>query len=108
MKLVVFAIGLLASVGASAAPFCVITSYGESCWYYQADECQRVARQQNGICAVNQADQQQQQQPQRPVSTAPPFCVVDAAGQRCWYYTADACYQAARSTNGACVVNQDR
>lgn len=36
-----------------------------------------------------------------------PFCLVDAAGTRCWYYSMDACRRDAGQT-GACVVNQQR
>lgn len=34
---------------------------------------------------------------------AAPFCVVDRTGQRCWYYNADSCRQAAARTDGQCV-----
>lgn len=37
---------------------------------------------------------------------AAPFCAVFAHGKQCWYYTMDACRQAAGS-RGACVINQD-
>lgn len=96
----------------AAAPFCVVTAYGKSCWYYQADQCQRDAAQQGGMCAVNtevqRPQQQQQYQPRQQVSTEAPFCVVDAAGSRCWYYTADDCYRNAQNSQGACVINPNR
>ena len=36
---------------------------------------------------------------------AAPFCVVDFAGERCWYPDYDACVRAA-GEKGSCVVNQ--
>ncbi len=36
-----------------------------------------------------------------------PFCVVDAAGTRCMYYSLPACRQSA-GPNGACIVNSQR
>lgn len=53
---VLIAIALLALslTGASAAPFCVVTSYGgTNCWYYDAGECRRAAASAGGACVVN-------------------------------------------------------
>ena len=35
-----------------------------------------------------------------------PFCVVSGAGTGCYYWDAGTCRQAAASTNGMCVANQ--
>lgn len=54
MKRIIAALALLAlSTGAFAAPFCVVASYGMSCFYYDYPTCQRAAHQQRGACVVN-------------------------------------------------------
>jgi hypothetical protein len=35
------------------APFCVVTSTGNQCYYYNEPSCQRAARAANGYCAYN-------------------------------------------------------
>jgi hypothetical protein len=84
-----------------AAPFCVVTSYGTNCWYYDAPSCQRAASSANGMCVVNQQEQARS-------SGSAPFCVVTQVGTNCWYYDADSCRSQAASANGACIVNPDR
>jgi hypothetical protein len=47
------AFALLAVPGTSkAAPFCVVTSSGTNCWYYDAESCRQAAGQ-RGACVVN-------------------------------------------------------
>lgn len=41
-----------------------------------------------------------------PVLADAPFCVVSGAGTSCHYWDAVTCRQAAASTNGMCVANQ--
>ncbi len=38
-------------------------------------------------------------------ASAAPFCVVTAAGKRCYYYDEPSCERAAESARGACVIN---
>jgi len=84
---------------AFAAPFCVVTSYGENCWYYDANSCRQAASSTNGACVINN------QQAQAPSGGAP-FCVVTGYGTNCWYYDANSCRQAAATSNGECVVKR--
>lgn len=37
-----------------------------------------------------------------------PFCLVDSAGTRCWYYDLPSCQRDAATSGGGCVVNQER
>jgi hypothetical protein len=37
----------------SSAPFCVVTSYGNNCWYHSADACQAAAARVRGTCVYN-------------------------------------------------------
>lgn len=37
----------------SGAPFCVQTSYGVDCWYYDMSSCRNAARSKNGLCVIN-------------------------------------------------------
>ncbi len=39
------------------------------------------------------------------VASGAPFCVVTAAGKRCYYYDKPSCERAAESARGACVGN---
>lgn len=99
------------STTALAAPFCVATSYGENCWYYSADQCQRAAAQARGACIVNREEMGQRASPTSPVlppqpRTGAPFCVVASFGQQCFYYDYPSCQRAAASANGACVYQQ--
>jgi hypothetical protein len=86
---------------ALSAPFCVVTSYGKNCYYYDADACQDAARSANGMCVVNDEDETNH-------ANEAPFCVAQSYGLSCYYYTADACYQAASASGGACVANPDK
>jgi len=95
---------------ANAAPFCVATSFGENCWYYNRESCEQAARNARGACILNQeemARRQQQQLPSfgvRPIGA--PFCVVTSFGNQCFYYDEPSCQRAARSSNGYCVYNR--
>ena len=42
-------------VFATGAPWCVVTSFMSSCYYYDLHSCQNAARQQGGMCAPNPA-----------------------------------------------------
>lgn len=88
--------------GAFAAPFCVVTSYGRQCYYYDNPSCQRAAASSNGACVINQEEAKP-----APASGAP-FCVVTSYATQCWYYDASSCQQAAANSNGACAVNPNR
>lgn len=106
MKLLAGIVLAFAAGQAAAAPFCVVASYGQQCWYYDYPSCQRAAQQARGACVAQQEQQSAPQyQPRR--SSGPPFCVVSANGTNCWYYDAPSCQQAARQSQGACVVNPD-
>lgn len=41
------------------------------------------------------------------IASAAPFCVVNASGKSCYYYSRNQCESAAQSQNGMCVVNDD-
>lgn len=59
----VFAIALAATShvarASGNAPFCVVTSYGENCWYYDANQCADQATRQRGMCLHKGQAQQQ-------------------------------------------------
>ena len=93
---------LLLSHYAMAAPFCAVFSYGRQCWYFSYEECLRAAGRE-GACVVNP---EEARPPRR--GEGAPFCVVTSFGTQCWYYDAQSCREAARSTDGACVVNPNR
>jgi hypothetical protein len=99
------ALAMFAST-ASAAPFCVVTSYAQQCWYYDYPSCQRAAQTSRGACVAQQEQQPTYERPQR--AAGAPFCVVASYGTNCWYYDAPSCQRAAQSAQGACVVNPDR
>jgi hypothetical protein len=105
-----WALGGLAALVASsaaAAPFCVVSSTGENCWYFDYPSCQRAAAQARGACVAQQEEAPRQSYQPRPAAGAP-FCVVTSYGTNCWYYDAPSCQRAAQSARGACVVNPDR
>lgn len=37
----------------SQAPFCVVTSHSNNCWYHSADACQAAAQRARGTCVYN-------------------------------------------------------
>ncbi|MDP3491780.1 MAG: hypothetical protein Q8R82_01605 [Hyphomonadaceae bacterium] len=53
LRAAAFAVGLMTAGAATAAPFCVVTSFGTNCWYYDAPSCQRAAADARGACVVN-------------------------------------------------------
>jgi hypothetical protein len=63
MRRFLLPLALLAPAAAWAqnAPFCVVSGAGTQCYYWNAPSCQSAARSMQGICVVNQ---QQQQSPQ--------------------------------------------
>jgi hypothetical protein len=83
-----------------AAPFCVVTSYGKNCWYYDMPSCQEAAVSSRGACVINQNEV-------KIPSGGAPFCVVTSYGTNCWYYDAPSCQQAAASNGGTCVVKSN-
>ncbi len=85
---------------ATAAPFCVVQSYGTQCWYYTHEDCVRAAGS-SGACVINQ------QEAQAPAHSAP-FCVVSSTGTQCMYYDAASCRRAAAEQNGVCAANPNR
>jgi len=93
----VFALGLLTSGACFGAPFCVVTSSGKQCWYYDEPSCERAAAAGRGGCIVNPDEV-------RAPSSGAPFCVVTSYGTNCWYYDAPSCQQAAASARGRCVA----
>jgi hypothetical protein len=102
-RLLLAAVGVLWAGPVLAAPFCVVTSYGTNCWYYDAPSCQRAAEQARGACVVSDQDRGPTSTPRR--SNEPPFCVVTSYGRNCYYYDADSCRRAAASSGGGCIVN---
>lgn len=113
--LVIGAALAFAAGSAVAAPFCVVTSYGDQCYYYDYPSCQRAAERARSTC-VAQGNEQNNSDAQPPRSnyappqraSGPPFCVVTSYGNQCYYYDAPSCQRAAQSARGACVVNPDR
>lgn len=102
--LAIAASALLFASSALAAPFCVVSSSGQQCFYYDYPSCQQAAETARGACVANGNEQQQRSQS----STGAPFCVVASFGRQCFYYDAPSCQQAAASARGACVVNPNR
>jgi hypothetical protein len=102
MKKIVIFPALLFVLNALAAPFCVVTSYGNNCYYFNFQSCQQAADQQRSVCVVNQDEAQPAPR------GGPPFCVVTSYGTNCYYYDANSCRQAASQQGGACVVNPNR
>lgn len=96
---------MLASSSATAAPFCVVTSYGKNCWYYSRSQCVNAAESQGGMCVINEDDVQTQKPP---TTGGAPFCVVTSYGEKCSYYDANSCRRAAEAEDGACVPNSNR
>lgn len=63
MRWIVFsAVLLLPEIAVAQAPFCVVSSYGEDCNYYDAKQCQQTAGWRNGMCVARQKPQGQQLQ----------------------------------------------
>lgn len=52
---------LPASVSAQNAPFCVVSSAGERCFYYSADQCRTAAASANGMCVARSSAPQRSQ-----------------------------------------------
>ena len=110
-KLIAALLMLIAAPVWSTAPFCAVFSWGDQCFYYDAQSCRQAAGA-SGACIVNpnrggQQGNQFGSGASRP-SSGPPFCVVASFGTQCFYYDAQSCRQAASSANGMCVVNPGR
>jgi hypothetical protein len=92
----------LFSVVSSAAPFCVQSTFGTNCWYYNRSSCEEAAASNDGLCVMNAREENS-----GPSGDAP-FCVRTSASVNCWYYSASECRRAARSADGACFPNPRR
>lgn len=108
MKWIAGVILAMVAGSAAAAPFCVVTSYGQNCYYYDMPSCERAAAQQRGACVVQ--DERRESSTYEPPrqSSGAPFCVVTGYGSQCHYYDAPSCQRAAQTARGACVVNPSR
>lgn len=91
-------LGLLASAGAHAAPFCLGTqSVPPQCIYFDADSCRKEAGRQGGVCSANP-------QEVRVSSNIGQFCVMTSQQvSLCIYLDRGTCEIAAAHQHGACV-----
>ena len=91
---------MLLSGGAAVAgaPFCVVSSFGKQCTYYDEPFCQRTANTLHGACVINT------EEAKPPSNSGPPFCVVSSFGTQCTYYDAPACERAAEALHGRCAA----
>lgn len=72
-----------------AAPFCVVSSFGRDCVYFDARTCRETARGVGGMCVANSENEA--------VGDAP-FCAIAGGIKQCFYYDVSACRAA-----GPCV-----
>lgn len=92
-------IGLLPSITASAAPFCMnIPGATSQCIYYDGAQCQRDSARQNGSCDPNPSEI-------RPTKTGlGTFCMITPDGaQRCGYGDGTVCSREAILQKGVCA-----
>jgi hypothetical protein len=139
MRVILASLGLgLIATSAAAAPFCVVTNYGNECYYYDAPSCERAAAQRRSVCVVDrsqtggalgQGNKSGGLFGNNPLESGAfggqsggagsiigkglggsgaPFCVVTSYGEQCQYYDAPSCQRAAQQARGGCVVNPDR
>jgi len=88
----------MAATSAAAAPFCMRSQVmTPQCIYYDAGECERDARRQNGYCDANPAE--------LPVASGTgQYCVVTSGhASVCAYFDRSTCAQDAERQNGACT-----
>jgi hypothetical protein len=92
------AFGMFGASACVAAPFCVVTSFGKQCYYYDEPSCERAAAVARGGCIVNQ------EEVRPPSGAGAPFCVVASYGTQCFYYDVPSCQRAAQVARGSCVA----
>jgi hypothetical protein len=66
LHIVAVALGLVSAAAHAEGKFCVVTNYGQNCYYYDANQCRAAAYQQGGMCVLNP---DQQVAPQTSIST---------------------------------------
>jgi len=88
----------LFAIAAGAAPFCVVTSFGKQCNYYDEPSCERAAASMRGGCVLNENEVR------APAPTGAPFCVVTSFATQCFYYDVPSCQRAAETSRGRCVA----
>lgn len=103
MKLYLMLAIMAVSKLAYSAPFCVQTSYGKNCYYYDANSCKSAAKSSDGMCVPNDEDKVRSHNSK---SNAP-FCVKSSYGENCLYYSRSQCESVARSSNGMCLPNNN-
>jgi hypothetical protein len=88
----------MALTSAVAAPFCMRNQVmTPQCIYYDAGECEREARRQNGYCDVNPAEL-------RVTTGTGQYCVVTSGrASLCAYFDRDTCSRDADRQNGVCT-----
>ncbi len=100
IKIIISSLFIITSNQVLAAPYCAVFSYGEQCFYYDWNSCQRAAGN-SGACVINQKETQAP-------SGGAPFCVVASYGTQCFYYDSQSCQRAAAAANAVCAVNPNR
>lgn len=93
---------LASSVGAVAAPFCLVIPLGSpQCIYYDGAQCARDAGRQNGACQVNTTEVHV------PASRVGDYCLVMPSGySTCGYSDGAVCARDALLQKGACSRSQ--
>jgi hypothetical protein len=92
---------LVSTVGAMAAPYCLLVPNGSpQCIYVDGADCAREANRQNGSCEVNPAELA------LPTSRVGEYCLIMPNGSsRCGYADGNVCARDALEQKGACTLS---
>ena len=91
------------SLAKADSPFCVESSAGRVCDYYDGPSCRQAAAAANGTCVINTKVTIGDSTTGTATSR---FCVVNQLGRHCHYTEHAACMQAAADSNGTCEPNK--